>query len=175
MNIHIESFLQKCRYVKYFSFSTLVTLTKFFFLQTWAAEALSMSRNQNWCFCRQNKDKSMWQGSSLFHLQYTNKDPRQTGESCCTQVSGACHGFFKFSRISNKLDLHHLRELVQGHQNISDPLQDQFKVGAIFQAWFTTKISNLSQGRQLHGGVVKNCISQPFSRTKKSVFLLLPT
>ena len=55
-------------------------------------------------------------------------------------------------------------KLVQHHQNISNPLLDQIKEGAIFQAWFKNKIPNLSQGRKLHIGVVNNCISQPFLR-----------
>ena len=79
--------------------------------------------------------------STLLHLQYTNKDSRQFGESCQIQVSGLCHGFLKVSCISNKLDPHHLRELVQHLQNISKPMLEQFKMGATIQAWFTTKIS----------------------------------
>ena len=72
--------------------------------------------------------------------------------------------FFNFSCISNKHDPHLLRELGQHYQNISDPLQDQLKVGATFQPWFASTIPNLSQGRQLHSGVVNNYISLPFSR-----------
>ena len=100
----------------------------------------------------------------MLHLQYTNKDPRQTGQNCCTQVFGVCHGFLKVSFILNKLDPHHLPELVKHHLNISDPLQDQLKVGAIVHAWFATKIPSLSLGRQLHSDVVKNCTSRPFPR-----------
>ena len=45
-------------------------------------------------FLRQNKDKSTWQGSSLLHLQYTNKYPRWTGQSYRTQAFGFYYGFF---------------------------------------------------------------------------------
>ena len=51
-------------------------------------------------------------------------------------------------------------KLVQHHQNISNPLLDQFKDGAIFQAWFKNKIPNLSQGQQLRSGVVEKLIFQ---------------
>ena len=47
---------------------------------------------------------------------------------------------------------------------MSDPLQDRLKVGVIFQGWFATKIQNVLHGQQLQCGLVKNCISQPFSR-----------
>ena len=70
----------------------------------------------------QNKDKNMW----------PIQDPRQTDQSWRTQVSVVCHELLKGSCISNKLDTHHLRELLQHHQIISDPLPDQLKVGAIF-------------------------------------------
>ena len=85
-------------------------------------------------FLRQNEDKSMLRGSSLLHLHYTNKDLRQTNQSCCTQVSGVCHGFLKVSCISNKIDPNHLCELVQHHQMISDPMPNQLKLGVIFPA-----------------------------------------
>ena len=67
------------------------------------------------------------------NLQYTNKDPRQNGKTCRTQVSGICHGFLKVSCISNKFDPHHQPKLVPHHQNISNLLLDQFKDGAIFR------------------------------------------
>ena len=51
-------------------------------------------------------------------------------------------------------------KLVQHHQNISNPLLDQFKDGAIFQAWFKTKIPNLLQRRQLRSVVVEKFIFQ---------------
>ena len=57
-----------------------------------------------------------------------------------------------------------LHELVQQYQTISDPLQDQLKVDAIFQPFFATNIPNSLQGRQLHSGDVNNCISQSFTR-----------
>ena len=47
-----------------------------------------------------------------------------------------------------------------GLLNISNPLLDQFKDGAIFQAWFKNKIPNLSQGQQLRSGVVEKLIFQ---------------
>ena len=42
-------------------------------------------------FFRKNKYKSNWRVSSLLDIKYTNKDPRQTGESWCLQVYRVCH------------------------------------------------------------------------------------
>ena len=95
---------------------------------------------------RQKKDESISQGSSLLHLQFKNKDPRQTGPSCLKEVSGA-------SCISNQLDPHHLQWLFQHHQHIPDTLQDQLKVSAIFKALFATKILNLLEEQQLHSAL----------------------
>ena len=62
------------------------------------------------------------------------------------------------SCFSDKLDPNHLQQLVQHHQIISTPLLEEIIVGAMFQALFTTKISNLSQEQQLHCGTVEDCI-----------------
>ena len=44
------------------------------------------------------------------------------------------------------------------------PLAKLIKSSHKFSNLFATKIPNLLQGPQLHSGVVKNCVSQPFSR-----------
>ena len=69
--------------------------------------------------------------------------------------------------------------LVHHHQNIWNPVMEQFKVIAICQAYFITKIPNVLQGQQLRSVVVKNCISHQFSREnllqrKSLVLCILP-
>ena len=114
-NIHIEAFPQSCRYVQYLSFATLVHLVTVlgpeefafrcynFFLQTSAAEVPSMGRNQNWSFFWQNKGKSPCLFSSLLDLQYTKKDLRPSGESCCMGDLGHVIEFQKFHVFETNL------------------------------------------------------------------------
>ena len=134
-----------------------------------------MSRNQNWSFLRQDKNKNTWLFSSLLDLQYVHRTLKQTLAPCGPQVARVYFSFLWTCWRLNKLEKGQVGKLVQHHQNISNPLLDQFKDGAIFQAWFKNKIPNLSQGQQLRSGVVEKLIFQWFSWqnvlwTKKSVF-----
>ena len=57
----------------------------------------------------------------------------QTGESCHTQVFWVCYGISIISCISNNLEVFWHHTLVQHHQNMSNPLIEQCKLGVIFQ------------------------------------------
>ena len=59
--------------------------------------------------------KSNWPVSSLLHLQCTDKDLRQAGESCQTQIFGVCSDISIVSCLSSKLENYHLHTLVQHH------------------------------------------------------------
>ena len=89
---------------------------------------------------RQNKDKSVCDKDQVCFIY---KIQTMIQDKLVRSVIHRYLGFtmdFKVSFISKKLDPHHFCELVQHHQNISDPLQDQLKVGAICQPWFAAKI-----------------------------------
>ena len=66
--------------------------------------------------------------------------------------------------ILNKLETHQMGKLVQHHQNISNPLREQLKVGAFFKALFQTKVSNLLQ--ELHSGNFKKIFFYDFQERK---------
>ena len=82
--------------------------------------------------------------------------------------------FFLVLYISNKLDLHQILELVQQHQNISDPLQDQV-IWCNFSILVHNKNIKFLQGPELHSGVVKilNCFQEKLFSEPKSLFLAL--
>ena len=84
------------------------------------------------------------------------------GENCCTQVSGVCNVFLKVLCISNKLDPHHLRGLVQLHQIFQTPHKLDSKLVQVFKLGSQRNNIFFLQKQQLYSGVAKNCISQPF-------------
>ena len=94
-------------------------------------------------FLRQNikKVQNEDQVCCIFNIQTKIHD--KPGQELSYTGIWVWHGVLKVSCISNKVEPHHLCLFVQHHQNISDPLQDQFKVGAIFQAWFAKKNAKL--------------------------------
>ena len=58
----------------------------------------------------------------FLHLQYKNKDPRKTGHSCHTQVSGVCHDILSFVYFKQTCSSSPLHELVQ-HQILQTPCE----------------------------------------------------
>ena len=104
MNIHIEAFPQSCRYIQYCSFSTLVNHATVFrpkqlafpciFFYKFSCGAWAETKTD--LFLRQNKDKSPRLFSSFLDHQYTNKDLRPSGESCCTRNLGYVMELQKF-------------------------------------------------------------------------------
>ena len=99
-----------------------------------------MSRNQIWYFFRQNKYKSTWQLLGLLYLPYIHRKLKKTLTPCRPQVARFCFSFLWAYKSLNKLETCQLQKLVQHHQNMSTPLKEQIKVGAIFPAKYTTKI-----------------------------------
>ena len=113
----------------------------FFSLQIPAAAVLSMSRNKNWYFFRQNKDKCMWWGSSLLHFQYTNQDTRQTGESCHTQVSGVSQEFLKTFMYFKQTGFSSPSWFSSISSKYSRPLARSIKSRCNFSTWVCSKNS----------------------------------
>ena len=74
-----------------------------------------MSRNQNWSFLRQDKNKNTWLFSSLLDLQYVHRTLKQTLAPCGPQVARVYFTFLWTCWRLNKLEKGQVGKLVQ-HQ-----------------------------------------------------------
>ena len=103
---------------------------------------------------RHNKSKSTWQVSNLLDLPYIHRKLKQTLAPCWQQVAMGCFGFLWTCWRLNKLETRQVAKLVQSHQNISNILKEQLKVGAILKAWLPTKLPSLSQKQRLRSNIL---------------------
>ena len=94
----------------------------------------------------------------MLDFPYIHMKQRQNLVFCWPHVGRVCFSFLRTYRRLNQLETCPVGKLVQIHQNSSNSLIEQLYVGAFFQAYFTTKVPNLSQERQFRSDIVENVL-----------------
>ena len=100
-------------------------LNKFQLQKFWASAEIKTG-----LFWGRKKNKRFnFDGSS----KYIHRKLKQTLAPCWPHVARVCFSFLWTCWRLNKIETRHVGKLVQHHQDISNPLREKLKVGAIFK------------------------------------------